>query len=101
MKWRGPPRPTAILIYAIGGGAAGSSNCSLNFTSTKGKEDLNAPSFSALGRDSISIEWISNLELRVHYSKCATRQFKNDWIDSDARPVEVFLARDINLNAGQ
>jgi len=94
-------RLLAIHIEAMGGGAAGFVAEEIYLTEQSAPTDLKHPILNASHCDVLSLGWLDDHTLQVHYAvPCSINQFTNRWyVPSDlahgtASPVEIILVRD-------
>ena len=94
-------RLLAIQIEAMGGGAAGFVAEEIYLTEQSAPTDLKYPILNASHCDVLSLGWLDDHTLQVHYAvPCSINQFTNRWyVPSDlaqgtASPVEIILVRD-------
>ena len=91
---------TAVVVSALGGGAAGASEYYVYIVENQANEKLDHPVFTASNCAGLSAAWIDNKSLQVSYpSGCMTQIFVNQWYSqSDVQnarhaSVEIVLTK--------
>jgi hypothetical protein len=90
----------AVLMESLTGGAGGGVHEDIYLSDQGLPLNLDKPVFGAVGCDHLSIEWVNDYTLQIHYETvCVIRHFTNRWDrPSDVavgrpNPIEIILVR--------